>query len=270
MFVGWIRQKTFEDDIQNFSVERIIDKNLVINTIKKDPSLCYGVYEEDKLLAFITAYEFDKMILINNFFYLENIDLSVRERLIKLLMSNIDQDEKSIVVLSRIEEQELFQGQQFIQYAPFKKMVYTGASKAFSFSNTTAKSISNEHFIPMVTKMDEITFQEDRTAYLLHAQYKSSSLVLSCSNGYQHSYAIAQNLIKISPWINQNGAYDDAQKLIRGVIYHRGLKRIVAFAPVIEEIQELYNSYGFQSVDDFMLMYANQKPQIDLEKVYAF
>lgn len=270
MFVGWIRQDSFHDDLELFAQDKIIDRNLVTNTVMQYPLLCYGAYSEEKLHAFITAYEFDDSILINNFFYFDDIDKNILQRLITLMKKNLYESNKPIIVLSRDNEKEFFEQMEFKNYAPFNKAVYKGASKAFNFSNATAKSITNEHFLPYVKHMDQLTYSSDRSEYLMHTQFKSSSLLLSTPNAYQHSYAIAHNLIKISPWLNQDGAYDDAQKLIRGVIYHRGLKRIVAFVPAdVKEIVELYESYGFEMVDELTLMYANQKPQLDIEKIYA-
>lgn len=271
MFVGWIRQDSFQNDLELFAQNRIIDKNLVINSVNKSPILGFAAYDEKKLCAFITAYEFENMILVNNFFYLNAIDESVKKRLVSILMKNLESTKKSVVVLARKDECGIFEELHFQAYADFKKALYKGASKAFSFSNATAKSISNENFLSFVKQMDTRAYKEDRSEYLMQIQYKSSSFVLSSANGYQHSYAIAHNLIKVSPWINQDGAYDDAQKFIRGLIYHRGLKQIVAFVPAkVQEIIELYTSYGFEMVDDLVLMYANEKPEIDIEKIYAF
>lgn len=271
MFVGWIRQDSFQSDLELFAQNKIIDKNLVINTVGKNPLLGYAAYDDQKIFALITAYEFDTMILVNNFFYLDSIDQTIKERLVNILMKNLNNYKKPVVVLARTDEKNIFEDFQFQKYTDFKKALYKGASKAFNFSQATAKSISNENFISYVKQMDQRAYFEDRSEYLMQIQYKSSSFVLSSANGYQHSYAIAHNLIKISPWINQDGAFDDAQKFIRGLIYHRGLKQIVAFVPAkVQEIIELYTSYGFEMVDDLILMYANEKPKIDIEKIYAF
>jgi hypothetical protein len=96
-------------------------------------------------------------------------------------------------------------------------------------------------------------------------------LLLSSSNGYQHSYALNQNIIKLSPWIMQEFSFDEAEKLMRGVIYHRGLKKILAYIPAFnDEITNLYRSYKFEFLEEFELMYKNEKPKINLEMVYGF
>ena len=62
----------------------------------------------------------------------------------------------------------------------------------------------------------------------------------------------------------------DAEKLLRGVLYYRGLKKIFAYAPKNEkEIVELYQSYKFEIDGDFKLMYLIEKPNISLENLYG-
>ena len=66
-------------------------------------------------------------------------------------------------------------------------------------------------------------------------------------------------------------AFTDAEKLIRGVLYHRGLKTIVSFIPAdVKEIVELYKSYKFEFVEDFGLLYINKKPTFNLDSIYGF
>ena len=98
----------------------------------------------------------------------------------------------------------------------------------------------------------------------------SNSLKLSTDYGFLHSYVVNKRYIKISPWIMANEAFLDAEKLLRGVLYYRGLKKIFGFAPKNEkEIVDLYQSYKFEITGDFKLMYLNEKPNIRLENLYG-
>jgi len=57
---------------------------------------------------------------------------------------------------------------------------------------------------------------------------------------------------------------------MRGVIYHRGLKKIIAFIPSdVEEITNLYQTYKFEITDGYELMYLNDKPNINIEMIYG-
>ena len=68
----------------------------------------------------------------------------------------------------------------------------------------------------------------------------------------------------------EDASFSDAEKLLRGVIYHRGLKKIIAFIPSdVKEITDLYKSYKFELKDRMLLMYKNQKPSINLEMIYG-
>jgi len=270
MFVGWIRKHEFANDLEEFQKLQIIDMNLILRTFESNSDLCYGVYDKNTLVCFLTAYEFENMIFINNFYYIENIDKSIKKRVLQLFINNLPSEEKTVLTLVQKIEKEFFELFDFQEYAPFTQAFYKGGAHAFNFSNATAKSIANENYLPLVDSIDTRAFREKRIAYITQNIFKKSSLVLSTPTGYQHSYAIHNNMIKISPWIMEDAAYSDAEKLIRGVIYHRGLKRIIAFIPsTVKEITDLYRSYNFELRNDFHLMYINKKPNIDLEMIYA-
>ncbi|QOY53788.1 hypothetical protein HUE87_07720 [Candidatus Sulfurimonas marisnigri] len=270
MFIGWIRKNSFSIDLEEFSSHVFIDKTLVTKTFEQNNSLCFGAYEQNKLVAFISATELEQTILINNFYYTNEIDDDIKKRIIKLLLNNLDTAIKPILVMSTKDEKEILIEFDFNEYAKFKKAMYTGGA-VFNFSNATAKSISNENFIPILTSIDHKAFNENRVEYIKNNLLKQSSLILSTEFGYQHSYAINKSYIKISPWVMQSGAFSDAEKILRGIIYHRGLKKIFAFIPSdVEEITNLYESYKFDLSNEYSLMYLNSKPSIDLDMVYAF
>jgi len=271
MFIGWIRKKTFYDDLAQMASNITIDINLLKQTFEEDQSLAFGAYEEDKLVAIITAFSFENSILINNFYYLRDISDDILKRVIKVLISNIYNDKKSIMIMASIKEQDIFKELGFKKYANFKKAVHSGGAVAFNFSNATAKSISNPNYLTTLKKLDNDTFKYDRYEYITQIIAKQSSLILSTNFGYQHSYAINKNIVKISPWIMVDEAFSDSEKLIRGVLYHRGLKTVVAFIPKsVKEIVDLYKSYKFELIEDFALMYLNKKPSMNLASIYAF
>lgn len=270
MFIGWIRKDSFNNDIEKLSESISLDKNLIINTTQENHSLSFGAYDENKLVAIVTAFEFYDSILINNLYYIKEIENKTIIRLIKLLLQNINQT-KTVLFLANKNEQEFLKEFGFKKYANFKKVVHSGSAVAFNFSNATSKSISGANYLPIIKKLDSDALNENRFEYITNTVAKQSSLVLSTNFGYQHSYGIDKNIIKISPWIMVDEAFTDAEKLIRGVLYHRGLKTIVAFIPSdIKEIVELYESYKFEVVESFGLLYLNDKPNINLASVYGF
>jgi len=271
MFIGWIRKSSFERDLKILSNDILVDENLVLNTVNENQALCFGAYENKELHAFISAYSFENSILINNFYYKESFNNEYKKRLIKILLNNINDEKKPIVFMGSLQESKLCKELGFKKYAEFKRAVYAGGAAAFNFSSSSAKSISGENYIPIIKKLDSKGYGDDRSEYITSKKSKSSSLFLSTDFGYQHSYALGKSIVKLSPWIMEDEAYSDAEKLLRGVIYHRGLKRLVAFIPKsVKEIVELYQSYNFELKEDYELLYKNIKPTIDLESIYGF
>lgn len=269
MFVGWIRRDRLANDLENFSKEVLIDKNLLLQSIESNGSLSFAIYDGDLLCGIISAYEFDSYILVNNLYYTDGVDDRSKTKLVELLLTNIGQTDKTILFLAHKKEVDIFKQYEFKQYAPFYKATYSGGA-VFNFSNATAKTISGEDYISVVKKLDTKAFGEDRFEYITKVIAKQSTLMLSTNFGFQHSYALDKKNIKISPFVMVDDAFNDAEKLLRGVIYHRGLKNIIAFIPKIEEITNLYESYKFELSGDFYLMYKNQKPTINLESIYGF
>jgi hypothetical protein len=269
MFVGWVRNKTLLKDIDALAQDVIVDKNLLTNTVKANPMMSFAIYDGDSLMGIIASYEFDNHILVNNFYYKESVSDEDKIKLINLLMININ-DGKTLLIMVRNEEKEFFKSVGFKSYAKFSKALYTGGA-VFNFSTASAKAISGEDYISVIKKLDEKVYLEDRFEYITKNIMKQSSLMLSTPFGFCHSYGIEKSLIKIAPFIMVDDAYNDAEKLLRGVIYHRGLKTIVTFIPSnVSEIVELYKSYKFEISNKYELMYCNRKPTINLESIYGF
>ncbi|MBU1669124.1 hypothetical protein KKC13_11955 [bacterium] len=268
MFIGWIRGNRLKEDLEAFEARKVVDKNLILTTYAQNPTYCFGIYDAQKLVALITAYAFDDSILLNNFYALDEVEIDLKKRLVQLLLNNIESN-KTVMILAKRDEVEYFKALNFVSYARFKQAIFNGGGVAFNFSNATAKSISHENYQSGLKNYDYRAFKEDRFEYITTAVMKQSSLLLSNDFGYQHSYALNRNVIKISPWIMQSEALSDAEKFIRGLIYHRGLKKIMAFIPEVKEITDLYISYKFELKGGYQLFYLGNRPTIDLEMVYA-
>ena len=148
--------------------------------------------------------------------------------------------------------------------------MHSGEAVAFNFSNSTAKQVSGEHYDEVSKKVDKKVFNFRRDEYLKNDCVFSNSLKLSTGFGYLHSYVVNKRFIKISSWCMENEAFLDAEKLLRGVLYYRGLKKIYGYAPKnVKEIIDLYQSYKFKIDENFKLMYLKDKPKIVLDNLYA-
>jgi len=268
MFVGWLRKDSLEKDLETLSNDILLDKSAILKAFIENESFCYGIYDGGKLVAILSAIHLEKMILINTFAYLSNVSKTLRERLVSLFFKNITRKE-TILFLAKSDEIDIFSNFGFTPYGNFLKATYKGGA-IFNFTNAMGKYISNENYLHTIKQVDFLAFDEDRLDYITKLS-KQSSLMLSTKFGYQHSYAIDKAIIKISPWIMDVEAFDDAEKLLRGVIYHRGLKILIAFIPAdISEIKELYENYNFKFESGYKLLYKNEKPNINMEMVYGF
>lgn len=269
MFIGWLRKGYFDDLSLLEEDYETIDKALIQSTHSNFPELCFGAYEKDKLVGIITAYKFEKTILVNSF-YVKKDKLTLANRLLAIILRNIDLKEYTVSVMCEkniLENIEL----PYNVYAPFSKYVYSGEAVAFNFTTANAKQINNDNYFEIVRKIDFEVSGEKRFDYVTKDMLYASSLKLSTRNGFMHSYAVNKRYIKLSPWYMDRESYLEAEKLLRGVIYYRGLKKLYTIAPNEEkEVIELLLSYKFKKIQDFKLIYFGEKPNIRLESVYGF
>jgi hypothetical protein len=267
MFVGYLRS-TYEEDLSLIlESDKLFDLELLKQTYEVYPQYCFAAYEDGKIVGVISAYSFSKHIFIN---VIESLDThkDVLTRLIKLLVQNVSS--MNIYVLIEDKQSSYFTAFKFQEHSKFLRYMHSGEAVAFNFSNSTAKQVSGDNYEEISKKIDREVFLDDREEYIKKDCVFTNSLKLSTTSGFMHSYVVNKRYIRISPWLMQNESYLDAEKLLRGVLYYRGLKKIFAFIPKdIKEISELYESYKFKKDGVFSLMYLGEKPELKLENLYA-
>ncbi|MEA3497969.1 MAG: hypothetical protein U9R16_02805, partial [Campylobacterota bacterium] len=179
------------------------------------------------------------------------------------------QIQKSIIILSKYDELKTFESFKFKKYAQFTRAIYSGGA-VFDFPSSMDKSISNKEYIHTIKSIDKKVFSDDRFEYISKAVMKKSSLLFSTTVGYQHTYPLDKSTIKISPFLMIDEFSSDAEKFIRGLIYHRGLKKLISYIPKnIPSITALYEKYKFKFDGEYYLMYKNEKPNINIEAIYG-
>ncbi|MBI3874065.1 MAG: hypothetical protein HY307_03565, partial [Arcobacter sp.] len=153
MFVGWIRQDSFLQDLEAFATKVLIDKNLISKT--KEYGEIFASYDGQEMCGIITASIFNHTILINNFAYLAHTTDDDKKRLLNILLTNLDylDKEKIILFMAKKEESELFIEAGFQVYDSFSKATYEGGA-VFNFSNSMGKSISNENYQNIIKLVD--------------------------------------------------------------------------------------------------------------------
>ena len=267
MFIGYLKNG-FEDSLEELSNNNpLFDLELLKQTYNVYPQYCFAAYENSKIIGVLSAYAFDSYLYVNVIEVLDGYD-DILKRLISLLTRNFSNE--NILLLIESDKSQELENLGFKTYSDFVRFVHSGEAVAFNFSNSTAKQVSGEHYDEIARKVDKKVFNVNRENYIKTDCIFSNSLKLSTGYGYLHSYVVNKRFIKISPWIMDNEAFLDAEKLLRGVLYYRGLKKIYGYAPKnVKEIIDLYQSYKFKIDGNFKLMYLKDKPNIVLDNLYA-
>lgn len=267
MFIGYLKNG-FEDSLEELSNNNpLFDLELLKQTYNVYPQYCFAAYENSKIIGVLSAYSFDSYLYVNVIEVLDGYE-DILKRLISLLTRNFPNE--NILLLIEADKSQELENLGFKTYSDFVRFVHSGEAVAFNFSNSTAKQVSGEHYDEIARKVDKKVFNVNRENYIKTDCIFSNSLKLSTGYGYLHSYVVNKRFIKISPWIMDNEAFLDAEKLLRGVLYYRGLKKIYGYAPKnVKEIIDLYQSYKFKIDENFKLMYLKDKPKIVLDNLYA-
>ena len=223
MFIGYLKIG-FENCLEDLTNKNpLFDLELLIQTYDAYPQYCFAAYEESKIIGVLSAYSFDKYLYINVLDVIPEYE-DVLKRLISLLIRNFP-NENILLLIEKEKSQEL-ESLGFKIHSDFVRFMHSGEAVAFNFSNSTAKQVSGEHYDEVARRVDKKAFNLSRENYIKTDCIFTNSLKLSTAYGYLHSYVVNKRFIKISPWIMDNEAFLDAEKLLRGVLYYRGLKKI--------------------------------------------
>lgn len=267
MFIGYLRNNFEESCDLLIQKNTLFDFELLKHTYEIYPQYCFAAYKDSKVVGVLSAYAFEKHIFINVLEVLEEHPLVLR-RLIELLIQNIHganlfflMDQKQI---GKLDSLGFNQGDDFVRF------MHSGEAVAFNFSNSLAQQVSSGDYGMVSSLIDRTVFNQDRTQYLSKDCQFQNSLKLATQSGTLHSYVVNKRYIKISPWLMKSEAFIDAEKLLRGVLYYRGLKKIFAYAPKdVAEISKLYESYKFKKDGIFKLLYLGEKPNLRIDDLYA-
>ena len=252
-----ILRSGFEEDLENLqSSDNLFDLELLKKTYEAYPQYCFAAYEEGKIVGVVSAYEFQKHIFINVINVMKAHE-DILTRLLKLLIQNASS--MNIYVLIDNKLKDYVKAFNFKEHSYFYRFVHSGEAVPFNFSNSIAKQVSGEDYENVSKSIDKDVFLDNRQEYISRDCLFSNSLKLSTQTGFLHSYVVNKRYIRVSPWLMQRESYLDAEKLLRGVLYYRGLKKIFSFAPKdIKEIVELYESYKFKKDGTFSLLYLGE------------
>jgi len=273
MFIGWLK---FVDVSQVVSIAEdvgwLADGYHVKLMLMHSPHLCYGAYIEGELVGAIMAIEFEHSAMIKYFMVKkEHQKQGIGKRLFETIYGALDHDYKNIYLHANPNLVSFFEKYGFEQKMKVGRFVNVGKVPPFNFINAHAKELDGGNFESVIAKIDKETFNENRLDFLLDEMERNSSLKFTLPNGFQHSSVVNSRHVYLGPWQVRSGFEDEAEKMMKGVLYFRGLKKVVADIPLgVKNIVDLYERYHFQSKQHFVHMSRGKNSDVKFENIYAF
>lgn len=260
MFVGWLKEI---QDLTPLKRYPFIDTYLIKKTQELHPEYAFSAHENDKCYGMLTAYPLDEYLYINALYYANE---EIQKRLCERVLTNAPYE--NIFFFAPYKEKERLSEKGFIVDRKFFWVGYKGIQNAFNFSNRHAKEVNSGEYQTLSLELaKKYAFLPE---HYLEMQEHKTSLRFATLSGFQHSHVIEKKFALISPWIMKPESFMDAEKLLRAVIYYRGLKQLFARIPDIEEIVELYNYYNFEKIETLALYYRGKRPNISYDTIYAY
>jgi GNAT superfamily N-acetyltransferase len=273
MFIGWLKFSDVNDLVKiSEDIGWLLDGYHVKLMMMHSPHLCYGAYDEGKLIGAIMAVEFEKSAMIKYFMVTKEYQKQgIGRRMFETLFAALNADYESIYIHANPIFVPFFEKYGFVSKMEIGRFINVGKVPPFNFTNAHAKELDGSNFESVIGKLDRETFGENRLDFLLDEMERNSSLKLTLANGFQHSSIVNARNVYLGPWQVREGHEDEAEKMMRGVLYFRGLKKVVADVPLgVKHVVEMYEKYHFQSKQRFVHMEYGKDNNVHFENIYAF
>lgn len=273
MFIGWLKFADVSELVKiSEDIGWLLDGYHVKLMMMHSPHLCYGAYEDGKIVAAILAVEFEKSAMIKYFMVnKEHQKEGIGRRIFETLFSALKAEYETIYIHSNPDLVDFFQSYGFESKIEVGRFINVGKVPPFNFTNAHAKELDGSNFESIISKIDKETFHENRMDFLIDEMERTSSLKLTLPNGFQHSSIVNARSVYLGPWQVRKGFEEEAEKMMRGVLYFRGLKKVVADVPLnVQHVVDLYKRYHFQSKQSFSHMVYGKDNNVNFENIYAF
>lgn len=273
MFIGWLK---FADVSRLVEIAEevgwLVDGYHVKLMMMHSPHLCYGAYDEGKLVGAVMAIEFEHSAMIKYFMVRKSHQKQgLGERLFETILSGLDKSYRNLYLHANPFMVPFFERYGFEAKMEVGRFVNVGKVPPFNFTNAHAKELDGTNFESVIASIDKETFNENRMDFLLDEMDRNSSLKFTLPNGFQHSSVVNARNVYLGPWQVRSGHEDEAEKMMRGVLYFRGLKRVVADVPLgAEHVVDLYTRYHFQNKQNFVHMVRGGGNDVKFDNIYAF
>lgn len=236
------------------------------------PHLCYGAYEDGILVGAVMAIEFETSAMIKYFMVKPAYQKQgIGRRLFNTLFGVLKEGHPSLYLHANPALESFFKGYGFTSVMNVGRYLNVGKVPPFSFTNAQAKELDGGNFDATIRRIDSETFGEDRMAFMLDEMERNSSLKFALPNSFQHSSVINARGVYLGPWQCREGFEEEAEKMMQGVLYFRGLKKVMADVPMENtKAVELFEKYHFQQKGTFIHMCYGEERHVKFENIYAF
>jgi len=272
MFIGWLKFADVSELVKIAeTVGWLADGYHIKLMMMHSPHLCYGAYEEGKLIGAIMSIGFTETAQIKYFMVRpEYQKQGIGRRLFQTLLGVLENDFRKIYLHANPALVPFFEQYGFERNMEVGRYVNVGKVPPFNFTNAHAKELDGGNFESAIAAIDLETFGENRLEFLLDEMERTSSLKFTLPNGFQHSSVVNARHVYLGPWQVREGHDDEAEKMMKGVLYFRGLKKVIADIPLgIKAVVELYENYHFQQKQTFVHM-SKGGSSVRFENIYAF
>jgi len=273
MYIGWLKYVDVPELVKIAEeVGWLLDGYHVKLMMMHAPHLCYGAYDEEGLVGAVMAIEFESSAMIKYFMVKPAYQKQgIGRRLFNTLFGVLKDEHPSIYLHANPHLRPFFEKSGFSAIMEVGRYLNVGKVPPFSFTNAQAKELDSGNFDATIRKIDYETFGEDRMGFMLDEMDRNSSLKFALPNSFQHSSVINARGVYLGPWQCREGFDEEAEKMMQGVLYFRGLKKVMADVPLENKrAVELFERYHFQQKGKFLHMCYGVVHNVKFQNIYAF
>ena len=271
MLICWLKDESIESFVSLALKENwIISDEEIMKTKHRFPNLCYGAYDDDKFVGGITGYLHEKSAWIGNFV----VEPSYRGQgagraLFETLLKALKLERESIYLHAAHSAVGFYEKQGFRAIGEVTRLICEGIASGKN-EKTFLSDYQHQDSFGTMCSFDRKFFGESREDFLLHDMNSKSSLLLTCPNGFCHSKAVGKDIM-IGAWEMVDGAYLDAERMLRSVLSVRGQKNIYVDTPKANgQIISMLESYGFKQSGGSAIMVHGKALDVRYENIFAF
>jgi ribosomal protein S18 acetylase RimI-like enzyme len=271
MLVCWLRGDSLGSYLAMCHAEDWISgEEELAKTKHRYPHLCYGAYDGDKLIGGVTGYLHEKTAWVGNLIVDEKYRAQgVGRQLFRTVIKALKAERETIYLHAALSATGFYEKFGFEQIKPVNRYLYS-ANDENQKEKSFLKDYQNDNDTSTMLRFDKRFFGEDRTEFLLEDMSSKSSLLLACPNGFCHSKAIGKDIM-LGAWEMVEGAYLDAERMLRTTISIRGQKNIYADVPQTNaDMVAMYESYGFVLQNSSIIMVLGEPLGVKYENIFAF